>query len=164
MHRICQAVLPKQRSEFLAYPVKFLGVSAAHQLPQPQDVKDTDVAHAFVVNTKTKDSAGEHWVLFWLPVKERGARPFLFDSFGRTPQEMGHPDWGFWLNQCAHTLYDGANSWERQTTPVQQIDTNICGHLCALFLAHVSRGLKFHYGLRDLSPDVVISTLNSLMS
>ena len=146
--------------------VKFLGVVPAHELPPFSSLRENSKRPmAFVANTHTKDRPGEHWVAFWLPKTGTG-KPFMFDSFARSPEEMGHPDWRQWLNAVTWLLHSTpvvrilhadieSTSWGRQKTVVQDESSDLCGPLCAFYLAHVSRNIKFAYD--SIIPETVIS-------
>jgi len=106
-----------------------MGVVPAHELPVPPD----HFPAAFVANTHTKEKPGEHWVVFyWF----KDGSMFLFDSFARTPEEMGHPDWRDYLNAAS-------NMWNRQECVMQDESTSVCGLLCALYIAFTARGTHF---------------------
>ena len=142
---LCRAALGKG--------VKYLGVRSAHQLPSCKELEGCKRPVCFVVNTHTKDRPGEHWVAFWLPSKGQGDVPFLFDSFARTPAQMGHPDWKTWLDGVCNLYYDRPIQrklsrpaiWKRQRTVVQDKSSDYCGVLCAFFLQHMCTGLPFNY-------------------
>ena len=132
--------------------VKFYGVMGAHQMMDKVPMVPTGHDIAFVVNTHTKDRGGEHWVAFWLP--RYGGMPFMFDSFARTPEEMGHPDWRTWMNGATYLRLTheeklpGAKkrrTWQRQKHVVQDDKSSVCGILCAYYLYHVSRHKSFNY-------------------
>ena len=130
--------------------VKFMGVMGAHEMSDKVPLAPTGEDMSFVCNTHTKDRAGEHWVAFWLPNK---GMPFLFDSFARTPEAMGHPDWRIWMNGASYLRLSPqerikkrkTRCWQRQKHVVQDDKSSVCGILCALYLYHVSRNKSFDY-------------------
>lgn len=128
--------------------VKFLGVGAAHSLPKISTLaKERGRSCCFVANTQTKEKDGEHWVAFYFPPAGRGT-PFIFDSYARTPKDMGHPDWAQYMT-IATSERGGGDRWDRQHRVVQDQDSSLCGVLCAYYLWHVVRHLNpFPHGSR----------------
>lgn len=135
--------------------VKFLGVGAAHSLPKMSLlVEEKKMPCCFVANTQTKEKDGEHWVAFYFPPGGGGGRgegegirrPFMFDSYGRAPKGLGHPDWAEYMTTAAlkrkqkEDPEDGV-LWDRQHHIVQRSDSSVCGVLCAYFLWHAVRGM-----------------------
>jgi hypothetical protein len=94
---------------------------------------------AFVANTDLKENDGTHWCLFFLP-KDETRKPYFFDSFARDPHAMGRH---YWTNYLAETsrLRGGDGTWDRQPFALQDPDTAVCGHLCAIALLYLSRGI-----------------------
>ena len=122
--------------------VKFMGVGAAHSLPKLSTlVKERKKACCFVANTQTKEKKGEHWVAFYFPPCGQGGRkPFMFDSYARTPRQLGHPDWEQYMTSAALGRDGGDGEWNRQMDIVQNTYTSVCGVLCAYYLWHAVRG------------------------
>lgn len=119
--------------------VVFLGVTSAHSLPPIETLaqdKHLGKKVFFVANNEVKEESGEHWVCFYFPpAGSRRDKPFLFDSFGRRPEDMGHADWCDYM--AAVTMARSSNNsreWKRQQFEVQQRDTSVCGILCAYYM------------------------------
>ena len=122
--------------------VSFLGVFAAHSIPGVSELgsaKLRDKRVFFVCNTHTRDKGGEHWVVFYFSPNER---PFLFDSFGRSPRQMGHSDWSDYMTAVSKVRNGGNGEWNRQRRPVQCKNTSVCGVLCAFYIWYKCRGLN----------------------
>lgn len=135
--------------------VKFLGVGSAHSLPKiALLVQERQHPCCFVANTQTKEKDGEHWVAFYFPASsDRSKVPFLFDSYARSPKDMGHADWADYMDTAAlmrsrrgrgspSALPDKQPLWDRQRHVVQNHESSVCGVLCAYYLWHVCRGLS----------------------
>lgn len=74
-----------------------------------------------VVNLDSIRNAGTHWVCYW----KRGDEKYYFDSFGLDPP----------LELKAYLGSDILIS----TFKIQELGTNICGHLCIYVLYHLSK-------------------------
>lgn len=95
---------------------------------------------AFVANTDVVEDEGTHWTLFYLP-RDESRRPYLFDSFGRTPTSMGRPLWRAYMDAVATRRPGGDGRWDMNTHRVQEPHTTACGPLCAMALFLLARDM-----------------------
>ena len=101
----------------------------------------SDRDSAFVANTDLVEDEGTHWTLFYLPC-DKSRRPYLFDSFGRTPTSMGRPMWRTYMDAVATRRGGGDGQWDMNTHRVQEPHTAACGHLCAMALFLLARNME----------------------
>ena len=146
------------------YPIVWMGVHSAHDLPTKTDIlgacwawcgKASDQLYgaAFVANTDTKDEDGDHWVVFYFPSpyhKNRTYGAYFFDPLGRSPLDNGHAEWEELLSSWS------TDAWEYNQVHIQEIGANCCGQLCLLWLFYMTGRRGFPLGCG--TPTTVVQT------
>jgi len=121
----------------------FAGIFPRDKLPVIKEKGCGD--QAFVVNTATSDTLGEHWVGVYVQQKRR--RVIWFDPFGFSPSYYGS-DLNSWIKRWNYPLIE----IKRQ---VQSYHSHYCG-LFVLFVHYfLGRGLNLHQILKRFSSNHV---------
>ena len=99
--------------------VKFLGVFAQDKIPRIDSSFSFPLC--FVSNTHPSTKPGEHWVAFYY---ESPASLEFFDSYALPPVIYGFSVKPLRMNH----------------SPIQSLDSDVCGQYCIFYLYHRSRG------------------------
>jgi hypothetical protein len=116
---------------------RYLGTFPAWGGPSADEWAAGSRPSAFVANTDLRENDGTHWCLFFLP---REGKPYFFDSFARDPHACNRPFWTNFLARVSRLRgFDG--TWDKEPLRLQDPNTAVCGHLCAMGLWYLSRGI-----------------------
>ncbi|KAF8788534.1 hypothetical protein HNY73_006565 [Argiope bruennichi] len=100
----------------------FKGVYAADQIPY------VDLAPAaFIVNTETSSTRGEHWLAV---IQCNNTKIYFFDSFGRPPTSFNHYISDF-VSRCQYDF----NQFR-----FQDPKTQVCGYYCIFIILRAEEG------------------------
>lgn len=100
---------------------------------------------AYVINTDASDEPGEHWVA--ILINNNGTGEY-FDPFGLPPL---HEDfWRFLGSNCP-------NGWIHSTTPVQGIQSTMCGAFCVLYIKARCKGISYLHILQLFTRNFIIN-------
>ena len=140
----------------------FLGVFALDRLPFRFELVDIQTQQKrmgllnrlfLACNCCPSSKRGRHWIVVFY---DEGSVDF-FDSFALPPD--AYDDDAARLT----TFLDettGAEEVIYSTTPLQSIDSDVCGHYCALFCVARSRGMSFKSIIGEVS---TLKTRDGLM-
>ena len=106
----------------------FKGVFASNQIPitlRPP--------FGFIVNNQNSSQPGEHWVAFFKG--HRDGPLIFFDSYGLEAETISK-------NFARFT--DLETNLIQNETPLQNLNTDICGQYCLFFLYHCFNEVSFH--------------------
>lgn len=114
-----------------------VGVYAADMLP-----KKFQIPAAFIVNTDTSNSRGEHWISIYINENYEGE---YFDSYGLAPMVKEHII--FLKTHC--------NKFSYNKIMLQSLTTSLCGHYCCLYVGAKARKFTMtdfvnHYYNKDV--------------
>ena len=108
----------------------FRGVFSCDKLPVVEEYPC-----AVVANTDPASEPGEHWVCFYF---DKDGVAEYFDSYGHTP-----PNWdlfGFYIDNSD----DDKKTYLSNTTQLQGLDSDVCGHYCIAFLSKRCAGVPLN--------------------
>lgn len=104
----------------------FHGVFAADQLPVR-----VSLPSAVIANTDESVKDGQHWTAFYINEHREGE---FFDSYGLRPSVAQHK----------HFLDRNAVLWFYNDVQLQALNSTVCGHYCAVYLALRCRNIPMH--------------------
>ena len=121
--------------KYLQIP-NFKGVFSRDDLPLQPSKKE-----CAIVNLNKSNEAGSHWVTFY----KDGSKRIYFDSFGQVvPTEIQK------YLKTDEEYQENKPVIQRNTDIVQEINTDICGHLCLYVLDQLSKGVNFQEIINNL--------------
>ena len=85
-----------------------------------------------VVNLDNSDSKGSHWVA--VEIDNTKKESYYFDSYGIIPI----------FADMFYALLNVSGRFQYNMTPLQSIDTIVCGHYCVLYCLLRARGYAFN--------------------
>ena len=119
----------------------FYGVLSRDQfidlLKDDKSIKKTPILRC-VVNLDNSDSKGSHWVV--AEIDNTNKNSFYFDSYGMIPI----------FADMFYALLNTSRQFQYNTTPLQSINTIVCGHYCILYCLLRARGYSFNDVIRIL--------------
>jgi hypothetical protein len=104
---------------------KFYGVFASDKLPSMEEAAEGEAS--FVANNKRHNKAGEHWCAFYF--YDNLTQMDFFDSYG-----LGIEWYKDFYDHFSNNNSTQLNSYCYNTGAIQDLDSDICGLYCIMFL------------------------------
>ena len=122
----------------------FSAVLAANELPLRVKKKPC----FFIVNTDNNTQKGQHWVVFYFPLK---GNPEFFDSLGNSPYHYN--------KKFQYILIREGKRYKYFSSRLQNKGSKYCGYYCLYYILARCNGVKYEDVFKNFSNNLYINDM-----